>query len=827
MYCSTSLEMRPIIPRLPRGLVLLLILSLLCQTCQLTPTSPRWWLPPATAVCGRWRWCRVRCRRGWRFPGWRWLALLPRLLVRCALLALLLQASGWAQATSLSWVVLLVPVGQTLVLGLVLTTPYHWARRAAHNLRCLYQGMLLVLLLSTLSQFLRHPLNAPTGRFLPLALVTWRTPPAEETEIVITTLAPRHYQVTLHGTFTLDWQARDDFERRMLILFLRKLQRPGASRSFLTQHQTAEAFGTSAPRISCWEKDVRQHGWHVLSDRFRHRLRSLLPNAELSRAILKVWVPAFWLTAWEVRERLIERGVIAARGTLGLESLHTLANHTGFGQVRRLLLKRFHLQEGQLIAKEHWWLSELLALNERLLAKLKRGESLTPQEILDIESLRLHTTPQQAAAAPSPPLTAGLKRVLFEPPASSPDAPVRCTYCDSDQVAPKSKQPRLKIVVDEFGEEHQVEVLRYYCRNPDCPYQTFTHLPPGVLPHSRYPLQVRLLAVEVYETLLSTYRRSARMLGVKASTVYHWLVSLSPATLALAAYLGVVRTSGVVGIDDKWVKVCSPSKVPPHGKRRRAVWRYAYFAVDVYSYDLLALELYPQHNDQAVRLILLELKTRGVQPRVVVTDLDPAYGRLLPQVFPRAVHHECIFHAIQNAHSQLTQVYGRYYHEKVPEAATLHETIVKLFRARTQKTVRKRFAQLLALRPSYVTQTPEVACVFDSLERHFPKLVNAIENPLIPHTNNACELVIRRFDQHYQSMCGFDSFETARLYLRLFELVYRLTPFADDNPTKRIRGHCPLELAGYDLHALPIADFFLNLKLPALALPAQEVVPMP
>jgi hypothetical protein len=493
--------------------------------------------------------------------------------------------------------------------------------------------MLLVLLLGTLSQLLRHPLNAPVGRFLPLALVTWRTSPAEETEIAITTLAPRHYQVTLHGTFTLDWQARDDFERRMLIpstslrtgLFLRKLQRPGASRSFLTQHQTAEAFGTSAPRISCWEKDVRQHGWHVLSDRFRHRLRSLLPNAELSRAILKVWVPAFWLTAWEVRERLIERGVIAARGTLGLESLHALANHTGFGQVRRLLLKRFHLQEGQLSAKEHWWLSELLALNEHLLAKLERGESLTPQESLDIESLRLHTTPQQATAAPSPPLAAGLKRVLFEPPASSPDAPVRCTYCDSDQVAPKSKQPRLKTVVDEFGEEHQVEVLRYYCRNPDCPYQTFTHLPPGVLPHSHYPLQVRLLAVEVYETLLSTYRRSARMLDVKASTVYHWLVSLSPAALALAAYLGVVRTSGVVGVDDKWVKVCSPSKVPPHGKRRRAVWRYAYFAVDVYSYDILALELYPQHNDQAVRLILLELKARGVQPRVVALVL---YGQV-------------------------------------------------------------------------------------------------------------------------------------------------------------------------------------------------------
>jgi len=61
--------------------------------------------------------------------------------------------------------------------------------------------------------------------------------------------------------------------------------------------------------------------------------------------------------------------------------------------------------------------------------------------------------------------------------------------------------------------------------------------------------------------------------------------------------------------------------------------------------------------------------------------------------------------------------------------------------------------------------------------------------------------------------------------MRVFELVYRLTPFADDNPSS-IRGKCPLELAGYDLDALPIADFFRQLKLPALQLPREEVVPM-
>jgi transposase-like protein len=255
------------------------------------------------------------------------------------------------------------------------------------------------------------------------------------------------------------------------------------------------------------------------------------------------------------------------------------------------------------------------------------------------------------------------------------------------------------------------------------------------------------------------------------------------------------------------------------------VWHYAYFAVDVYSYDILALEIYPQHNDHAVHLLLLELKARGVYPRVVVTDLDPAYGRMLPTVFPRAVHHECIFHALQNASRQLNEAYGRYYCENNPQAAQLHEAALHIFRAQTQKTARKRFRALMDLRQNSVSQTPKVAPFFDSLERHFPKLVNALEHPLIPKTNNATELVIRRFDQHYQSMCGLDSLESARTYLRVFEVVYRLTPFADDNPSP-IRAKCPLELAGYDLGALPIAEFFRQLKLPTLPLPEEEVVPM-
>jgi hypothetical protein len=832
MHCSTNLQISPIIPRLPRAFALLLILSLLVRTSHPIAITQPLWLPVIAMSSGRWY--RRKMRR-YCVPTVRWTPLLARLLARCALLSVLLHTSGWVGVTPLSWGVLLLPVAQILALKFmpcaVTRAPERSAgepkrmRRWANGLQRLYQLLFVALLVSTLGQLLRHLYVRSTGIPFSAFLGIWRTQPDEETELSVTTTDKDRYQVTLRGTFSLVWEPRDSFERWILILLLRKLRRVGISRPFLSQEQIGQAFDTYGCSVSRWETRVRQHGWHVLSDRYRHQLHSALPDPELSRKILNLWVPAFWLSAWDVRERLIARRVIPNRAALPLESLHKLAHHTGFAQVRQILLERFLVQDGQLIAREHWWLNELLALNERLLAKLEQGESITPQEIVDVEPLRLKT-PRKHVDAASPPLAAALQGVLFQPQDHIPGQPVCCTYCGSDCTAPKSKKPRLKTVIDPIsGQKRQIEVLRHYCHNPDCPYKTFTHFPPGVLPHSPHPLQARLIALEVYEVLLSTYRRSARMCAVSTATFYRWVAAFSPAALALAAYLGVVRTSGVVGLDDKWVKVCSPAKVPPHGKRPRAVWRYAYFAVDVYSYDILALKLYPQHNDKAVHLLLLELKAKGVYPRVVVTDLDPAYGRMLPKVFPRTVHHECIFHALQNAFSQLTEVYGRNYAEKIPQVATLHEAIVNLFHAKTKKTIRKRFRNLMALREDYVAQTPDVACVFDSLDRHFPKLLNAIENPLIPRTNNSAELVIRRFDQHYQSMCGLDSLESARVYLRVFELVYRLTPFADDNPSAN-RGKCPLELAGYDLEALPIADFFRQLKLPTLPLPAEEVVPM-
>ena len=137
------------------------------------------------------------------------------------------------------------------------------------------------------------------------------------------------------------------------------------------------------------------------------------------------------------------------------------------------------------------------------------------------------------------------------------------------------------------------------------------------------------------------------------------------------------------------------------------------------------------------------------------------------------------------------EVYGTNYTETNPEVERLLGESDRIFDARTKRTARRRYEKVLAQREIFVAHTPDAAAIFDFLEHRWPYLVNTIESHSVPTTNNATEQVIRIFTQHYKTFCGFESIESARLYLGVFEKVYRFTPFSDD-AQERIRGKCPL-----------------------------------
>jgi len=629
------------------------------------------------------------------------------------------------------------------------------------------------------------------------------------------------YHIVLCGHFALTWHAIPKVALRLLLLFLRCLRTVSstAQRPFLRQEWLATCFGLYQEHISRWEKYWRDGQWHALLS--EHLPLVLTP--ELRRQVLTTWVPHFWLAAPQIQERLAAQGI-----TLSRELIAQVAQESGFAQVRQLLRQLAPFKDSGFHLGQAWLVRRLFALLDDLHGRLQRGEALPAQITVEVQTLRQLAGP---AGQPQPPCVhpwqARIDQWLTGTWEAAPQEGVRCPHCHSGKVGRKSGQPRAKTYWGADGQMHQVAVYRYYCKNPKCPFKTFTDLPWGLLPHTPFGLVARLVALGVYLGYRTTYRRAAWALGLAGSTVYRWVHFWAQHPTLLATLLGQVRSSGVVAIDEKWVKVRPAQPRQPHA---HAVWMYVYFAVDVYTYDLLHSALSPVNDEQAARLFLLELRAKGYHPKVIITDLRQDYGRVIKEVFPQAIHHECIFHALQNAQRQVREVYGQGYKD-IPEAVALKEAIYRVFAAQSQKTVRQRYHQVMALRQTYVAKTPGTAAIFDSLERHFPKLVNAIESDLIPRTNNAVELVIRRFDQHYQNFCGFDGEESGQEFLQVFQLVYRLTPFAKDNREVKdrgysIRGKCPLELAGYDLSQLPLAQLFQHPLLALPGQPVQEVVPM-
>jgi hypothetical protein len=454
---------------------------------------------------------------------------------------------------------------------------------------------------------------------------------------------------------------------------------------------------------------------------------------------------------------------------------------------------------------------QLLSQIETLLARLEAGEGLTRQEEMSLTEVKTLAA-EAGITAPGPvkalPWLLRVEQVLFGQWQAVTDDQVRCIYCGSTQVVRKSNQPRLKKYYDAQGQIQTVEVYRYYCRHRACDKGSFTNLPPGLTPYSPYRTETKLLALQMYGWGYSTYRRTGQALGVSSMTIYCWVSAWGYDLLPVAALFGLVKSSGVVGVDEKYVLVPKNDKPAETMKR----WMYVYLAVDVYTYDLLHIAIYAHNDKENALAFLLALRAKGYQPRVIVTDLRQDYGGNIARVFPSAVHHECIFHALQDVGRTCRKLYGTDYAQTRPEVEQLRQDIVAIFQTKTKRTAQKRYDQVLARRAQFVRDKPEAAVIFDFLERHWPYLVNAIESELIPKTNNAVEMVIRRFDQHYQNFCGFETIETAQLYLAVFEKLYRFTPFSDD-AQPAIRGKCPLQLAGYDISQMPMTALCQGLSL--------------
>jgi len=445
------------------------------------------------------------------------------------------------------------------------------------------------------------------------------------------------WRLEMEGHFTLIWKPRNSFEERVLLMISRQIRTPQSTpkRPFLRQEWLAEWFGVHQELISRWQKYVREGGLEKLNGEYD----GWVVTPEMRQAILDIWVPNFWLSAIQVRERLLAAEHIASPEDISAPSIQRVAQESGFAEVRRLLRGMFKFTAGGPEWRDDVLIERLFELNERLMALLQEREGLTPQLILEVESLkqglRAPVTPPKKAL----PYAYHLQRALFGQWEEIDDGSIRCPHCGSDLVRRKENKPRRKKYRDPAtGEWRETEGYRYFCLNLDCKCKTFTSYPDDVRLYSPLTVDTVIWGVMVYMRMRTTYRLAAEAVGVSHVTLWRWAMAVGEQSLPVATLFGVVRSSGVVGIDEKWVLV--PKNDKPKGKRKR--WMYVYMAVDVYTYDLLHIDIYPYNSKKEARAFLQALKAKGYCPQIIVTDMCQDYDEPIRTVFPQALHHECI-----------------------------------------------------------------------------------------------------------------------------------------------------------------------------------------
>lgn len=633
----------------------------------------------------------------------------------------------------------------------------------------------------------------------------------EEPSVAVRRTEDGYWQADLSGHFTLRVSDEHPFRLRLLLIFLGLLQSDNDERKsrrtrdgrtpFARQEQLADWTNTKQEHISLWMKYWLAGDWANLLG--LKTAEVLTP--ELVGRIVTVFATFPDWTAEQVYAYLQQQGCKVSHAQIAQAS-----QESGWKQLIGTLKERFDLKAG-LNLRDEWLVAQLLSQIQALLAKVEASGGLTPEvrtTLEDLQTLSVQAGADAKLPLPVQPWLAAMEHTVFSSCEQIADAVICCTYCGSSDVACKSKQPRLKKFYDADGQVQEMEVYRYYCHNLKCDKKTFTHFPTGLVPYSPYRTQVHLLAIQMYAWGYSTYRRSGTALGVYSMTVWRWVSAWGHDLLPVAALFGVVRSSGVIGLDEKFVLV--PKNNKSEGKMRR--WMYVYLAVDAWTYDLLHIEIYPYNNEDSAKAFLLALRAKGYHPQTIVTDLRQDYGPVITLVFPDAEHHECIFHALQNVQKHIKDVYGPRYALDHPQAALLKQQIYKIFDTPSLVEAQSRYQEVLNLKITYSATTPDSIIIFDFLERHWPKLCNAIGSTTIPTTNNTTELVIRRFDQHYQNFCGFESIESAHTYLAVFEKLYRFTPFSQD-AQPRIRGLAPLQLAGYDISHIPLSAICSGLSI--------------
>lgn len=233
--------------------------------------------------------------------------------------------------------------------------------------------------------------------------------------------------------------------------------------------------------------------------------------------------------------------------------------------------------------------------------------------------------------------------------------------------------------------------------------------------------------------------------GLHKTTVWRRVVKFS-ALGVLAAGLVAGVSSGVIGVDEKWIRI--------GGK-----WHYLFTAVDLERGLPLHFEIYKSRSGYYCRLFLSRLRQLGFQPRLIVTDGWVGYWAAIKKVFPTAQHQLCIFHVMRSIMQWLKQ------HIRSEDlVAEYGRQAKRIFQTTDKRTAERRYKKLKRRR--------KLKALLRRLRRKWSRIVPALGSTWIPTTNNGSERFNRAFERFYRARQAFGSRLSAYAQVRVFWLGF-------------------------------------------------------
>ena len=575
-------------------------------------------------------------------------------------------------------------------------------------------------------------------------------------------------------------------------------------KKIITLRETAEFFGyRNRQDVDNRMQKWRQAGETILGVVSPWTERKWVLTPEVRSFIYKTWVENLHYDAQDIRKKLIESGLVEHEDSISLASIHNAVDQVDFNYAQKKLCRK--LQKGHLQYSQDWLIQqlfELLGEQENLLVNAGvdvKALSSRKEEIKHSVSSQKPEHATEILSAKKLPFGISedmIQNFLFNPSGEDTWESIarRCPDCHTDDTARKTSGEK---VIHIGKQKTKQKIEKRYCKNSSCKRTVFTTSPEGM----KMLLTFSFLLTILYTFFRSSFGRIATGYKISKSQLYKMVIIFGMSATITMHQLFKPRFSGIVCIDEKWVKV------PKHFQKgdRKRKFLYFYVAVDPVSLDLLHSDIFETNDSVSTRAFLWGLRVKGYFPKAIITDELSSYPDAIADVFPCAVHHLCIFHFLQNTCDDLKKIFGKNYHQ-IECALQLKKEIHRIFACKDRRTCNKRYRAFMDKRQDYISRFPACSKIFSRLQNNFEHYANAIGSSCIPKTNNAAELVIKQFNYHYKNMAGFESLQTARIQIRLFALIYRFTPFTVD-ARKRFRNKCPLELAGYEVNNLPIYQF--------------------